>query len=94
MHYREPLHRSWDGPGFRAGLRPGLKVMSVNGQPITSAVLLAAISSSASSPIRVSVQSSGMTRDVIIQYAGSLRYPVLERISGAPDWLSPLLKPR
>ena len=85
---------AWDGPGFKAGLRPGVKIISVAGQPFAPAALLAAVSSSASLPIRVSVQSSGATREVVIPYAGSLRYPILERISGAPDWLTPLLKPR
>ncbi len=85
---------SWDGPGFRAGLRPGSRITSVGGQPFTSELLLTAVSSSASSPVRLSVQSSGVTREVVIPYAGPLRYPTLERIPGTPDWLSSLLNPR
>ncbi len=85
---------AWEGPGFQAGLRPGNKIVSVDGKPFTPAVLLTAVSSSTSSPIRVSVQSSGVTREVVLPYAGSLRYPVLERVPGTPDWLTPLFKSR
>ena len=85
---------AWGGPGYRAGLRPGDKILSVNSEPFTSLMLLAAVSSSATSPVRISVQANGVIREFILPYAGPLRYPILERISGAPDWLTPLLSPR
>jgi len=84
----------WNGPAFRAGLKPGAKITKVNGTKFTSAVLLSAISESEQSPIHLSVQSGDMVREVTIPYADTLRYPKLERIPGTRDLLTPLLAPR
>jgi len=83
----------WNGPAFRAGLAPDIHVVTVNGQPFTSAVLLSAIADSASSPISLTLQDGENHRDVIVSYAGPLRYPHLERIPNTPDGLASLLAP-
>jgi predicted metalloprotease with PDZ domain len=84
----------WNGPAFRAGMKPGSKITKVNGHAFTTAVLLSAISASAQEPIHLSVQSGNIFRDVTIPYAGTLRYPKLERIPGTSDLLTPLLSSR
>jgi predicted metalloprotease with PDZ domain len=81
----------WNGPAFRAGLSPDVRVVAVNGQPFSSTVLLSAISDSASSPIRLTLQNGGMSSNVIAPYSGRLRYPHLERILNTPDRLTLLL---
>jgi hypothetical protein len=53
-----------------------------------------AIVDSATVPIYLTLQDDEMRRDVIVPYAGPLRYPHLERIPKTPDRLTPLLAPR
>jgi predicted metalloprotease with PDZ domain len=84
----------WNGPAFTAGLSPDIHVVAVNGQPFSSAVLLSAIADSLSIPLRLTLQDGETHRDVIVPYAGSLRYPHLERVPNAPDRLTTLLAPR
>jgi S1-C subfamily serine protease len=84
----------WNSPAFRAGLSPDIRVVAVNGQPLSCAVLLSAIADSASTPLRLTLQDGETHRDVIIPYAGPLRYPHLERIPNTPDRFTSLLAPR
>ena len=84
----------WDGPAFRAGLSPDIQVVAVNGQPFSSAVLLSAVADSASTPLRLTLQDGETHRDVIVPYAGPLRYPHLQRLPNTPDRLTSLLAPR
>ena len=84
----------WNSPAFRAGLAPDIRVVAVNGQPLSSAVLLSAIADSASTPLRLTLQDGETHRDAIVFYAGPLRYPHLERIPNTPDRLTSLLAPR
>ena len=84
----------WNGPAFQAGLSPDVRAVAVNGQPFSRAVLLSAIADSASTPIRLALQDGATHRDVIVPYAGPLRYPHLERVPNTPDRLTPLLAPR
>jgi hypothetical protein len=42
-------------------------------------------------PLHVVIQSDDVRREVTISYAGPLRYPHLERLPNASDWLTPLL---
>jgi predicted metalloprotease with PDZ domain len=84
----------WNSPAFRAGLSPDIRVVAVNGQPLSSAVLLSAIADSASTPLRLTLQDGETHRDAIVPYAGPLRYTHLERIPNTPDRLTSLLAPR
>lgn len=85
---------AWDGPAFRAGLSPGGKVVSVNGQPYAAAALLAAVRGSAKQPVSLGVRADGRERVVVVDYRGPLRYPRLRRIAGTPARLDVLLAPR
>ncbi len=84
---------TWNGPSFRAGLSPGVHVVAVNGHPFSSSVVRSAIVDSATVPISLTLQDDEMHRDVIVPYAGPLRYPHLERIPETPDRLTALLAP-
>ncbi|MHA6766951.1 M61 family metallopeptidase [Sphingobium ummariense] len=85
---------AWDGPSFRAGMRTGTRIVSVNGVPFGHDVLLAAIRDSVNRSIVLTIEQDGRQSDVRIDYAGPLRYPRLERIADRPDTLATLLTPR
>jgi len=84
----------WNGPAFHAGLSPDIRVVAVNGHPFSRAVVLSSVADSASTPIHLTLQDDNTKRDVIVPYAGPLRYPHLERIPHTPDRLTSLLAPR
>ena len=85
---------SWDGPAFRAGMRPGTRIVAVNAEPFGHGALLAAVRDSAKHPIALTIEQDGRRSDVAIRYVGPLRYPQLERIADRPDTLATLLAPR
>jgi len=86
---------AWEGPAFRAGISPGAKLVAVGGQPYTDELLKQAIRDAAAlkRPIELSFEADGASHTVSIPYFDSLRYPQLERISGAKDRLQLLLTP-
>lgn len=82
---------AWDSPAFRAGMAPGLRITAVNGQAFTPAALEAGVKAAGSAPLVLTVDADGRSRTMAVSYAGTLRYPRLERIPGSPDWLAILL---
>ena len=82
----------WNGPAFRAGLAPGMRVIAVNGHAFAPEVLRAAVTGSEATPMRLAVEHKAA--EVTLPYAGPLRYPHLMRIPGLEDRLTPLLSPR
>lgn len=85
----------WDGPAFKAGLAPGMKLVSINGQPYSTQVLRAAITQSQKSgaPLRIQARNDGTLELYTIHYAGGLRYPRLVRTAGKTDYLEQILAP-
>jgi C-terminal processing protease CtpA/Prc len=83
---------TWNGPAFRAGLSLGARIETVNGERYTPAALKAAVREAATQPLRLTARMDGETSEVGIDYHGTLRYPRLERIPGAPDRLAALLR--
>ena len=83
------------GPCDAAGMVPGMKIVTVNGQPWSPAGLLAAISMTAHTPaaIRFETMFAGVSQEFSITYAGGPRYPHLQRIAGRADDLTKLLAP-
>ncbi len=83
------------GPCDAAGMMPGMKVVTVNGQPWSPAGLLAAIAASAHTPepIRMEAELAGVSQAFPVAYAGGPRYPHLERITGRVDDLTKVLAP-
>lgn len=78
-------------PGGAAGLRPGMKVKTLNGEKFTDAKLLDVLRSK--SELDFAVEYGGDTRLVHVPYSGGLQYPHLARIDSVPDLLSELAKP-
>lgn len=66
----------------------------MNGERYTPAALKAAVRDAATKPLRLTTHMDGETSEVGIDYHGTLRYPRLERIPGAPDRLDALLRGR
>ncbi|TQU00750.1 M61 family peptidase, partial [Xanthomonas perforans] len=85
---------AWNGPAFAAGLRPGTRVLTVNGSPFEQDALRDAVRDCIRRPIVLGIAQDEQRADVQIQYTGPLRYPRLERLAGRPDTLAKLLAPR
>jgi hypothetical protein len=75
-------------------MRPGVTIVAINAAPFTRETLVAAVRAAGSRPIVLTIDQDGRRSDRAITYAGTLRYPRLERIAGQADTLSPLLTPR
>ncbi len=86
----------WNGPAFKAGMAPGMKIVSVNGSDFNPDLLKRAIANS-SEPghghLTVVASGSGVTRTYVIDYSGGLRYPHLKRIQGTQDYLDDIAAP-
>jgi len=85
---------SWNGPAFRAGMRPGTRMVAVNGTPFGREAILTAVRNSPNHHLVLTIEQDGHRSDVPIAYAGPLRYPRLQRIAERPDTLATLLAPR
>ena len=77
----------WDGPAFRAGLTVGQEIVAVNGVPYTEDVLKTAVTAAkgGTTPIRLTMKTETLIRDVNVEYNGGHRYPRFEKAAGAPD---------
>lgn len=80
----------WDGPGFKAGLSKGMKVVAVNSRAYDGRRLKETIKAArdGKTPINLMILDGEVYRTVSFDYRDGLRYPHLERIAGAKDWLS------
>jgi len=85
---------NWNGPAFAAGLAPGTRIVSVQGNPFDSERLVAAVRDAERSPIQLLVEQDGEHVERTLPYRGTLRYPHLVRLTGRPDTLTRLLAPR
>jgi len=86
----------YGGPAFTAGVRPGMKVVAVNGRAYTADLLTDAIHASKDNtqPITLLVIDNDYYRTCAIDYHGGERYPHLVRDSSKPDALADLLAAR
>ncbi|MBI3348836.1 MAG: hypothetical protein HY020_16710 [Burkholderiales bacterium] len=86
---------SWQGPAFRAGLVPGMRLLQVGDSPFSPAALVDAVARTRDVPdVPLKVQVDDSQETLRIDWHGGLRYPVLERLPAQPDGLKPLLVPR
>ncbi|HJS92053.1 MAG TPA: hypothetical protein VJ738_18945 [Steroidobacteraceae bacterium] len=83
----------WDGPAFKAGLAPGMKLSSIDGQPYSTQVLRAEVihAQKSGEPLRIQAQDDGTVELHTVHYDGGLKYPHLVRIPGSTDYLAQIL---
>jgi predicted metalloprotease with PDZ domain len=78
-----------NGPAFKAGIGPGMRIVSVNGRRWTREVMDKAIR--AKGPIELLVQNNEEFQTMTVDYHDGLRYPHLERTESGADGLSAVL---
>ncbi len=85
-----------DLAAFKAGIAPGMKIISVNGRAWSTDVIHEAIASSKtnSASIEFVVENGSFQETYKVNYHGGERYPHLERDSTKPDVLGELIKSR
>jgi predicted metalloprotease with PDZ domain len=81
---------------FKAGLAPGMKIVSVNGRTWSTDVLHDAIASAKNStvPIELVVENGSFTETYKVNYHDGERYPHLERDNTKPDVIGEVIKSR
>jgi predicted metalloprotease with PDZ domain len=77
----------WNGPAFKAGLTVGQEIVAVNGVPYSEDAIKVAVTAAkgGTAPIRLTMKTEGLVRDVNVTWNGGLRYPKFERAAGAAD---------
>jgi predicted metalloprotease with PDZ domain len=85
----------WGGPGDKARLAPGMKILAVNGHIFSGEALQSAIRAAkgASEPIHLILQADSFVSTAEIDYHDGERYPALERVDGTPAYLDDITKP-
>jgi len=83
-------------PAFKAGIAPGMKIISVNGRGWSTDVLHDTIASSKSNTARIDlvVENGSFQETYKVDYHGGERYPHLERDSTKPDVVGDVIKSR
>jgi hypothetical protein len=83
------------GPGDKARLAPGEKILAVNGKIYSNDALHAALRAgkTASGPLELIVQNDTVVVTVPIDYHEGEKYPSLVRVEGTPDYLEEIAKP-
>jgi predicted metalloprotease with PDZ domain len=86
----------YDGPAYKAGIGPGMKVKAINGQQFSPQALKDAVDAAkaTTSPIQLIVANGAQVETYSINYHDGLRYPHLERDEGRPDFLGDILHPQ
>jgi predicted metalloprotease with PDZ domain len=82
-----------DGPAYKAGIGPGMKIVAVNGAQYTPDALRAAIAAgkSETAPIQLIVANGAQFSTTPMDYHGGLHYPHIERDTARPDYLSEII---
>ncbi len=86
----------WEGPAFKAGLTVGQEIVAVNGVPYTEDALKAAVTAAKGGrdPIRLTMKTDALIRDVGVQWTGGLRYPRFQKTGTGDGPLDRLLAPK
>jgi predicted metalloprotease with PDZ domain len=85
----------WPGtPAYDAGLGPHMTILAVDGQAYSDDALNEAIAHPRNGKISLLARNFDSVKSYEIQYTGGVRYPHLEQIPGAHDYLSEILAPR
>ncbi|HEV2104489.1 MAG TPA: PDZ domain-containing protein [Candidatus Eisenbacteria bacterium] len=79
----------------KAGISPDMKLIAVNGRAYDKHRLHDAIAATrAGAPLELLVENADTYAAHKLEYKDGLRYPKLERMSSARDWLGEILKPQ
>jgi predicted metalloprotease with PDZ domain len=86
----------WNGPAFKAGLAPGMKLVAIDGHAYSAKALRDGIMRAHrdGKPLQIGAQMDGVTRQYAVRYDGGLKYPHLVRVAGTPDYLQEILAPK
>ncbi|HET7591644.1 MAG TPA: M61 family peptidase [Rhodanobacteraceae bacterium] len=86
----------WQGPSFKAGLAPGMKLVSIDGHAWSAQVLHDAIAAAQKNEqaLKIQARSDGAVKTYTVDYHDGLKYPHLVREQGKPDYLKALLAPK
>jgi len=86
----------WQGPAFKAGFAPGMKLVSINGRAYSTQVLHDAIAAAQKSkqPLQIQARNDGAIASHVLHYDGGLKYPHLVRERGKTDYLQQVLAPK
>jgi predicted metalloprotease with PDZ domain len=86
----------WNGPAFKAGLAPGMKLISVNGHAYSTKALWTEIAAAkqGSQPLQISAEEDDAVVAYTIHYNDGLKYPNLTRAQGKTDYLQQILAPK
>ena len=81
---------------FKAGVAPGMRIVSVNGRTWSADVLDEAIvaAKNSTAPIELAVENGSFNETYKVNYHGGERYPHLERDNSKPDVLGAVIKSR
>jgi predicted metalloprotease with PDZ domain len=85
----------WNGPGDKAQLAPGEKIIAVDGKVFAADAMREAVRDAKNStePIHLIIQADSFVKTADIDYHGGERYPALVRVDGTPDYLDEITKP-
>jgi predicted metalloprotease with PDZ domain len=86
----------WGGPAFGSKLTIGQTIVAVDGKTFSGDAIKAAVTAAkgGTRPIRLTIRRDDTVRDVLMYYAGGLRYPRLVKVGKSEGPLDLLLKPR
>jgi predicted metalloprotease with PDZ domain len=89
----------YDGPSFKAGIGPGMKLVAIDGRQIDAESMAdtaneeIARAKGGSAPIQLLVANGDDVQMHALDYHGGLRYPHLVRDESKPDYFGDVLKP-
>jgi predicted metalloprotease with PDZ domain len=85
----------YDGPSFKAGMGPGMKITAVNGSVYSPTILKEAIEAAqaTTAPIRLIAANGTEVQTYSVDYHDGIRYPHLERDESRPNYLDEILHP-
>ena len=86
----------YGGPGDKAKLGPGMKILVVNGEAFSPDALKAAVvkAKSDTTPIHLMVQLETGVFPIDVDYHEGEHYPAMVRVEGTPAYLDDIVKPR
>lgn len=86
----------WNGPAFKAGLAPGMKLIAIDGHPYSTEVLRSEIArtNESKAQLQIVAMEDGVTETYTVHYHGGLKYPHLVRVPGTTDYLQQILAPK